>query len=94
MLAAFAALGRLEADHEAADRSHREVDALVARWLEAGTLDAPSARRLQDLLTALQAIYRDHIAVEDEHVFPLAADVLSKAEIAGLGKEMAVRRGL
>lgn len=92
--AALAELQRLEADHESADRKQRDVDALVARWLDAGTLDAPSTGRLHDLLTELQAIYRNHIALEDDHIFSLAADVLSKTEINGLGREMAKRRGL
>ncbi len=92
--AALAQLARLEADHESADRKHREVDALVTRWLKAGTLDGRSALCLHELLTELQDTYRDHIALEEEHLFPLAADVLSKSNIARLGKEMAARRGL
>lgn len=92
--AALALLERLEADHESAERNHSEVDALVARWLEAGALDAHAAQHLHNLLTELQAIYRDHIALEDAHIFPLAAEVLSKGAISRLGQEMAERRGL
>lgn len=87
-------LERLEADHESADRRHREVDALVARWVESGSLDEAAARTLAGLLTELQAIYQEHIALEDNQIFPLAASVLTSDQISRLGNEMARRRGL
>lgn len=92
--AALAELARLEADHEIADGHHRDVDALVSRWLEAGALAPAAAEELRRLLEALTAIYRAHIAVEDERIFPLAAEVLAAEHLKGIGEEMARRRGL
>jgi hemerythrin-like domain-containing protein len=39
-------------------------------------------------------MYRKHIAVEDQQVFPLAGKVLNEQQLAKIGKEMADRRGL
>src|SRR6266567_6809242 len=38
----------LEADHEAADRAHREIDVLGARWLQAGRLNEADAARMAE----------------------------------------------
>ncbi len=85
---------RLEADHQRADAFHAEASALASRWLSEGTLDAAAARRLNELLQALSAIYREHIAVEDAEVFPAAGAALSAAQLEAVGREMAARRGL
>lgn len=87
-------LHRLEADHEAADRMHREVNGLVVRWLDTGTLDRIASQRLQALVTDLQELYREHISLEEAEIFPLAAQVLPSNEIHCVGSEMAQRRGL
>jgi hemerythrin-like domain-containing protein len=85
---------RLEADHQQADSLHAEANALASRWISEGTLDAAAARRLNELLEALSAIYREHIAVEDAEVFPAARAALSAAQLEAVGREMAARRGL
>lgn len=92
--AALDALARLEADHGVADQKHGEVDRLVTRWLDSGALDAAAVGELARLLDELQAIYRGHIALEDQEIFPLAAEVLSQQQILRVGGEMAQRRGL
>ncbi len=92
--AALAELARLEADHEVADGHHRDVDALVRRWLDADALAPEATAELRRLLEALTAIYRAHIAVEDERIFPLAAGVLDSEALRRVGEEMAERRGL
>jgi hemerythrin-like domain-containing protein len=91
--AALALLDELHADHEAADRLHREVDTLVTSWLAEGKLASEAARRLGDMLEDLSALYREHIAVEEDQVFPLASRLLSRAELERMGHEMAARRG-
>jgi len=45
-------------------------------------------------VTELEALYRDHIAVEDREVFPMAARVLRAEDRQTIGKEMAGRRGV
>jgi hemerythrin-like domain-containing protein len=92
--AAVAALEGLEHDHESADRHHAAVDGLVRRWIDEGTLSGERHAELTSHVEALQAIYRDHIAFEDRELFPAAARVLSPAQQADIGAEMAQRRGI
>ena len=84
----------LSRDHDSAAAHHAAVDTLGRRWLADGHLAAAPTRELAARLTDLATMYRDHIAVEDSDLFPLARRVLSPAAIAALGSEMAVRRGL
>lgn len=83
---------RLEHDHREASEHHDAVDALVRRWLAAGALDAADVAALERHLTALQATYASHIAIEDGEVFPIAARVLSEEQVREIGREMAARR--
>lgn len=92
--AALRDLQRLEADHQAAEAMHAEVDRLVMRWLEADRLPENGAAELTRLLSRLRELYREHIALEDERVFPLAAETLSPEQVREVGGEMAARRGL
>jgi hemerythrin-like domain-containing protein len=92
--AAIAKMDALEADHRAADAAHDEVDRLARRWLDDGALKINDARRLSDLLHTLVALYSRHLRIEDNELFPLAAQVLGPLEIAQVGAEMAQRRGL
>jgi hypothetical protein len=39
-------------------------------------------------------LYREHIAVEEREIFPVAAAVLGKFQREAMGGEMAARRGL
>jgi hemerythrin-like domain-containing protein len=91
---ALAKLDALEADHREAEAGHWAVDRLCRRWLEGKSLPAPEAKRLGELLHGLREMYRRHIAVEDRELFPLAGRVLSPAELAEVGADMARRRGL
>jgi hemerythrin-like domain-containing protein len=89
---ALATVARLERDHGEADAHHRAVDALVRQWLERGVLDLDAASDLRARLSALNAIYREHIGVEDRELFPTAARVLSAEQVREIGSEMAARR--
>lgn len=89
---ALASLDDLERDHDEADSRHAAVDALVRRWLADGRLPRNDAAELRDHLAHLQALYRRHIAVEDEQVFPAAARALDREQIERIGGEMAARR--
>jgi hemerythrin-like domain-containing protein len=92
--AALATIKELEEDHVVVDRAHIEVDSLVERWVDDGSLPASDARRLVTVLEELRTIYERHIAIEDHDVFPLAGRVLNEAAITQIGREMAERRGL
>lgn len=84
----------LEADHEAADVALAEVRAWFERWLEIGSLAPAQVTRLERLLGTLQSLYSRHIAIEDNDVFQVAAQVLGAQDLHDVGQEMAQRRGL
>src|SRR5262245_2640048 len=92
--AAIAELDTLHRDHVMASASHSEVDLLVGRWQEAGCLSGDEAHRLAGLLNKLDALYQKHIALEEDHIFPLAGKILSASQLAEVGCEMANRRGV
>lgn len=93
-LAVLARVDSLEQDHERAAKIHDEVDGLYRRWLSTGALSAAESSRLAAEMDQLSSLYRNHIAIEDTEVFPVAATVLSKAERVRVGAEMAARRGV
>lgn len=92
--AALRAMARLERDHAVADTLHEQVDRIGRRWLEEGRLGPRETERLGDLLLRLQKLYQEHISLEDQQVFPLAAKALDASQLSAVGAEMAARRGL
>ena len=91
---ALECLSQLERDHEMAAAHHRAVDRFCRRWLDRGFLSDVDMRNLQDRLAELQAIYREHIAIEDDQLFPAAARVLSQDELLEIGREMQDRHSI
>ncbi len=91
---ALSLVQRLERDHDTADGHHDIVNALVHRWLDDDHLDAADAATLRQHLAALQTLYRAHITVEDDELFPVAARVLDEQTLQQIGQEMAERRGV
>ncbi len=73
---------------------HHQTDRIGCRWLAIGELQAGELEALTIALNALTNLYRGHIKVEDEVVFPRAVQALSDSEKTQLGCEMASRRGL
>jgi hemerythrin-like domain-containing protein len=90
---ALAKIQALEADHEVARDSHDTVEQLGQQWLATGRLSADETARMLNNLLELQSIYERHIAVEDNEIFPLAAQVLDPETLKDVGREMAKRRG-
>jgi hemerythrin-like domain-containing protein len=90
--AALSRMDHLEAEHRITTACHEEVDVLGAKWLQQGTLSREDSVRLCSLLEKLDAIYQQHIALEESSVFPLAASCLPADAIAAIGQEMASRR--
>jgi hemerythrin-like domain-containing protein len=84
----------LEEEHVCAERNHAEVDRLGKLWLRDGSLPPDQASRLRILLVQLRDLYRHHIAIEDNEVFPAAAAALSAADRQAIGSEMAARRSI
>lgn len=91
---ALAKLEQLEEEHRSASLLHEEVERLGQRYLSTGILSAGEASRFADAIARLKAMYQEHIRVEDELIFPIAARLLPRAEQAQIGQEMAARRGL
>ncbi len=91
---ALTLIEQLEHDHVAADQHHAAVNMLVRRWIEADRLDMADATALRTHLTALQALYSAHIAVEDDDLFPAAARALDAPALQAIGREMAARRNV
>jgi hemerythrin-like domain-containing protein len=91
---AMARIDALEADHRRAETMHVEADRLCRSWLDTGLLPARDLARLTQLLTELRETYVNHIAIEDNEVFPLAMRVLSQAQLTQVGREMTERRGI
>jgi len=90
--AALGKLGPLERDHRRTDSLHTQVDRLGRKCLETGRLSSEDASEFAQAVTALASIYKDHIRIEDELVFPVAGKVLSYSEKAAIAAEMAARR--
>ncbi|MGB8060742.1 MAG: hemerythrin domain-containing protein [Candidatus Sulfotelmatobacter sp.] len=82
----------LEQDHVMAGSLHAEVEPLGQRYLSTGSLEAAGVEAFRKAIARLVSIYKQHISIEDELVFPLAARLLSSAEKAAIADEMAARR--
>jgi hemerythrin-like domain-containing protein len=89
---AFAELEDLEDEHRWAAPLHRQVEKLGVRYLSMGKLSSAEIEEFRTAVTRLAAMYKRHISVEDELVFPLAARMLSGAEKSAIAEEMASRR--
>jgi len=90
--AAMQTVVMLEEEHRRADALHAEVDRLGRMCLEAGSLAAEEARRFGQAVGELVSIYKEHIRIEDQELFPAAGRLLSASEKAAIAGEMAARR--
>jgi hemerythrin-like domain-containing protein len=87
-----AELERLEQDHAEAGQLHDEVEALYRSWISAGSLGENESRRLLPATARLRALYEAHIQIEDNVLFPRAAQVLAQDAIQAIGQEFRARR--
>jgi hemerythrin-like domain-containing protein len=90
--AAFARLDQLEQEHRWAAPLHAGVKRLGAQYLSAGTLSSREVAEFRRDVASLTSMYKRHIHVEDELIFPLAARMLSDADKLAIADEMANRR--
>jgi len=89
---AFSAIDKLECDHRWTISLHDKVERLGAQYLSTGRLSDDEITEFRSLVASLTAMYQEHIRVEEELIFPLAARVLSDTEKTAIGIEMAGRR--
>lgn len=91
---ALVIMDRLENDHELAEERHASIDAIGNRWIEKNVLSTSEVQELLNKLLWLRDFYAAHIALEDNELFPLAAQILDQKELEFIGREMATRRGV
>jgi len=89
---AFAEIDRLEADHRWASPLHSEIETLGTKYLSAGQLSLSEGEIFHSSVSKLSAMYREHIRVEDQIIFPLATKLLGRDEKAAIAEEMTRRR--
>lgn len=89
---ALAALAALETEHRVAEGVHSELDELI-EWLPRdGSAEVKEIYLFNELVTELADLYRPHIRVEDEIIFPAAARVIPTDALSIIGEEMRARR--
>ena len=89
---ALAALAALETEHRVAEGVHAEFDELV-EWLPRdGSAGVKEIILFNELVAELADLYRPHIRVEDEIIFPAAARVIPPDALSIIGQEMLARR--
>jgi hemerythrin-like domain-containing protein len=82
--AAIERLLLLEHDHLLAGSVHAEVENLGQRYLEAGSFESSGVEAFRKATASLISIYKQHLSIEDDLVFPLAARWLSSADKAAI----------
>ena len=82
----------MEDDHRAARALHDGVEQLYESWMTAGLLHEQDQEKLSSMTRQLEQLYQQHIRLEEQVVFPLAARVLEAETIAQMGEEFRVRR--
>jgi len=90
--AALACIDALESDHQRATELHGQVETRGAQWLHAGALPEPERAELRGWLEELRRLYHQHIAIEDQQIFPLAGELLAADALHAVGREMRARR--
>lgn len=89
---ALSRLEQLEEEHRWAAPLHADVERLGAQYLSTGSLSSSEVEVFRKGVSSLASMYKQHISVEDELVFPLAARLLSDADKSAIADEMASRR--
>jgi len=82
----------LEAEHREADDLHHAVERLYETWTSGRTLSSEDEDRLRVATQRLRRLYEGHIKIEENLVFPRAAESLDAQTIAAMGEEFRQRR--
>jgi len=90
--AAVETLELLERDHLLAGSLHAEVEALGQKYLTEGSLESTATEGFRKAIANLASIYKEHISIEDDLVFPLAARWMSTSDKKAIAEEMATSR--
>lgn len=90
--AEFEQLDRLESDHQRADELHAMIETLFRSWIAAGSLNPEDETRILSATDNLRHLYEQHIHIEEQVIFPRAAEVLDGKSIVAMGQELRARR--
>jgi len=90
--AAFSRVEKLEEEHRFAALLHEAVERIGTEYLSNGNLADGEITDFRRSVASLAAIYKQHISIEDELIFPLASRMLSASEKQEVASEMAGRR--
>jgi hemerythrin-like domain-containing protein len=85
---------QLEKDHRWATSLHADVDRLGQRYLSNAELSLDEVEQFRAAVGQLALMYRQHIRVEDNAIFPLASRLLSQDDRDTIAREMAARRNV
>lgn len=77
-----------------ADPLHALVEKLGALWIADQQVSAEQREEFRKAVAQLQAMYSEHIELEDLVLFPVANHMLSTDEKREIGLEMAARRNV
>ncbi|MGZ3405933.1 MAG: hemerythrin domain-containing protein [Polyangia bacterium] len=72
---------------------HRDQTALVAELRMLMEAAEPDDAALADVVTRLDAAYREHIELEERELFPAARAAFDADDLGGMASEMDARRG-
>lgn len=89
---ALAAMAELESQHRRAEALHAQFDQLFESLPRDGSAERRTLDLLSDQASELSSLYRPHIMLENQLVFPTAARILQADELRLLGEEMRARR--
>lgn len=92
IVAAFSRMEKLEEEHRWAAPLHEAVERLGTQYLSTGNLSDMEIGKFRTSVASLASMYKRHIAVEEELIFPLAVRMLSDADKTVIANEMAGRR--
>jgi hemerythrin-like domain-containing protein len=88
----IAFLDSLEAQHHEAESIYAELKEMISELERSSALSAESIARYRSCAERLQALYGEHIRIEDEVLSALARRSLDQAEIGEIAREMRERR--
>ncbi len=87
-------LETLKQGHRNAEDDHKKVNQWIEDWIDQDKLSAKTYLCLSETLKRLSDFYEEHMQIEEQAVFPIAKEMLPSSEMAIIGQEMAIRRGL
>lgn len=82
----------LQDEHQRAQGLHYLVDRLFMTWMNDRALKNEQEQQLESAMAQLERLYAGHIDVEERILFPAAARLLTRDDLAAIGDEFRRRR--